>query len=811
MVFLAALILTHPTAADSDDAAIAIRRAEREAAVVRAREGDAAGALRQLVALRNRNPDDLRLRIDTGVIASWAGEDATALELLGSLPLAELPDYALSALAKAARNAGSWDVAVVGYGVLIDRDASELDHHLGRIFTLADAGRIDEARRELDTAATRFVGPAESSVALALGCGYLEERARRFTQALGCYNRALALEPGNREAKRRRIIVASALGAAEAALSEARATPGLLSADALLRLEIDAVAMRIRWSNLPTAARHGQRDAEYLTRLSELAVENPELLTDLDNPNGRAYQFDRVVAFVADYRMREAIALFEALEQSPALMGNVPAYAYGAVGQAYLFDEQPEHAKRCFRAALAQRPDLFKARVGLFYALSDQHRTGEARDVAERLLADEPAWLRPNERIWRENRRYAEVRQIAAMEQAYRERYGSALESLDEMLAIAPANASVRVARAQVLSWRGWYERAATELALAEFADPGNPRTAVVSANVALDSQRFGDAEASLGTALTAAPQEKATQRLEERWRLHNSPEIVLRAEAARSDGSAFSSESWRADGYYFSSSIAYHYRAYLHDVVRHAEFDEGIGRDHRLGAGVEYRGHHFTARGEVYQGFEQNDDTGASASLDWHLGDRIIVEASVAANSVDVPLRAVRVGISGDTLGTAATYRWHEGRALTARASFGSFDDGNRRRAVGADYRWRAFNAPRHKLLANISAYASRNSEPDRPYFNPARDRAFTVGLTHEWRIHRRYDQGLIQRLGVEAGEYWQKGFGGGSVWTVRLEHAWSLGPRWELSYGASTGVRLYDGDREHQNAVFLSVQGRL
>jgi hypothetical protein len=328
---------------------------------------------------------------------------------------------------------------------------------------------------------------------------------------------------------------------------------------------------------------------------------------------------------------------------------------------------------------------------------------------------------------------------------------------------------------------------------------------------VALDSQSFSAAEASLERALAEVPQAKATQRLERRWRLHNSPEIVLRTEAARSDGSAYSSDSWSADGYYFSTPVAYHYRAYVHDVIRYAEFDEGNGRDHRLGGGVEYRGHRFTARGEVYQGLEQNDDTGVSASLDWYVNDRIIVEATVAANSVDVPLRAVRAEISGDTLSTAATYRWHEGRAITARASFGSFDDDNLRRAYGADYRWRAFNAPRHKLLANISAYASRNSEPGGPYFNPDRDRTLTVGLTHEWHIHRRYDHGLTQRLGVEAGDYWQEDFGSGSLWTIRLEHAWSLGPGWELSYGASTGERPYDGDRENAYAVFLGLRGRL
>jgi biofilm PGA synthesis protein PgaA len=284
-----------------------------------------------------------------------------------------------------------------------------------------------------------------------------------------------------------------------------------------------------------------------------------------------------------------------------------------------------------------------------------------------------------------------------------------------------------------------------------------------------------------------------------------------LQADAGRSDGSAFSSDSWNANAYYFSKPLAYNYRAYVHDVARYAEFSEGTGHDHRLGVGLEYRGHHFTARGEVNQGFEQNEDAGANISLDWRVTDRIIATAGVAFNSVDVPLRGLRVGIQGDTLTTAATYRWHEGSALTARISHGNFDDDNRRRGYSVGYGLRVLNTLDHKLLTNVSAYVSTNTETNRPYFNPSRDRTYTVGLTHEWHIHRRYQRGLVQRFGVEAGDYWQEDFGNGNIWTFRLEHIWSIGPRWELRYGLTAGGRLYDGDREHASTLLLGMRGRL
>ena len=110
-----------------------------------------------------------------------------------------------------------------------------------------------------------------------------------------------------------------------------------------------------------------------------------------------------------------------------------------------------------------------------------------------------------------------------------------------------------------------------------------------------------------------------------------------------------------------------------------------------------------------------------------------------------------------------------------------------------------------------NLGAYASRNSGGDAVYYNPENDYQVGAGLTHEWRILRRYQHSFVQRLSVNGGTYHQKDFGSGPVWTVKLEHDWQVGRRLALSWGASWGGRRYDGEREHVAEVFLTFRGHL
>lgn len=676
----------------------------------------------------------------------------------------------------------------------------------------ADAQRFEEAEALLTGTHLNGAGSPAEAAALQLACGHSHERARRFTAALACYRRALDTDPQHAEARRRYILTASALGASGPAIEQARTHAALLTADELLRLELDAAAMQIRWAALPGAEplrAHARAALAAHAGLTATLAANPA-------PLPSALSFDRIAALAADVRMADAAAEFERLQADGRALQDFPVYVLAAAGEAYLYLERPAQAVAVYQAALQQAAELdpqqrFELQTGLFYAHADRHDFSAARALADAMLAAEPAWFNPAPGRFLANGRYAQAREMAAMELAYRERHGPALAALDEMLAIAPGNVGLCLSRAELLRWRGWHDQALAELQRARWQTPDSLRAEVLAGQLALDTRRYAEAQAAVARAAELAPAAKATLRLAERWAVHNRPELSVTARAGRSDGDALSSDDWQIESYYFSAPLRHRYRAFVHGISRYGKFAEGSGRDARLGAGVEYRAPRWSARGELHQGLEQNDAAGASAGLRWYTNDHVELEVRAEANSTNVPLRATRAGVQGDELQVGASYRWDEGRSLSLTAGVLDFDDDNVRRQLQMAYRWRLVNGPRHKLLADVQAYGSRNSETERAYYNPAADWQASAGLTHEWQVFRNYQHALVQRFGVEAGRYWQQDFGSGNVWTLALAHDWLLGSRGRLSYGVSVGGRVYDGERERVEAVFLSLEQRL
>ncbi|MFU8815401.1 MAG: poly-beta-1,6 N-acetyl-D-glucosamine export porin PgaA, partial [Pseudomonadales bacterium] len=588
--------------------------AQRACAVDAARSGDTIAALDRLEALLAAHPDDRDVRLDLAVISQWAGNDRRTVDLLAPLPTASVPDYALESHARAARNLQHWDLALSSFERLAQRHPDRLDLHLAHAMTLADAGRFAEAEGLLQVLAPEQTGSA--SLDLHLACGYVNERARRLTAALACYQKALDADPQHGEARRQHVLVAAALGAAAPAMRAARAHAALFSAEEMLRLELDAAAAEVRWSSLPDGDVAGAGGAR--SRAQQALAAHDRLaaaLQDHSTPLARTLSFDRIVALVADMRMAEAASEFEQLEAERLPAAELPVYVLAAAGEAYLYLQRPKRAAALYEAAL-QQPEVltpqqrFDLRVGLFYAYSDQGAFAAAATVAEELLADEQPWINPAPGRFLPSARYAQGREIVALLLAYRERHQAALAALDEMLAIAPANAGLRLSRADVLRWRGWPAQAAQELVRVQRQEPDNLRADTLAAQLALDTRRYPEAHRAMERVAARAPDSRATLNLLQRWTLHNRPELSVTAQAGRSDGNAFSSDDWQIEGYYFTAPLRYRYRAFVHDINRYGKFDEGVGRDHRLGAGVEYRAPRWAARGEVHQGLEQNTHT---------------------------------------------------------------------------------------------------------------------------------------------------------------------------------------------------------
>ena len=174
-------------------------------------------------------------------------------------------------------------------------------------------------------------------------------------------------------------------------------------------------------------------------------------------------------------------------------------------------------------------------------------------------------------------------------------------------------------------------------------------------------------------------------------------------------------------------------FRGFVKDTYRFAEFVEGDGRDHRLGAGVEYRDRTWTASGAITTGFLQNTGVGADLNLTWHDSDHWRHGVDLQFNSLETPLRGVRQGVEGDLLRWQSSYRWHESRQVGVAVAAMDFNDDNDRQWINLTYAERVANWPQHKLTLLGGYFASRNDSDEVTYYSPLSDQDIGVDLEHE------------------------------------------------------------------------------
>lgn len=792
--------LSQATTADWGDA--------REAAVVLARQGHTEQALQQLSELLTDHPYESAIRFDYAVVAGWHGDDELAVAAMADQTPDGLPDYVLAAYARSARNAGRFDLAVDLYAALAERESYRLRGLVGGVLAMADAGRLDEGLVLLEAVDEKPAFESSEFADLQFACGYLFERARNYMRALDCYNLGLRHHPEHGELRRRRAMVASAMGAADVAGEEVARDPALFAASERAGIRMDEAAMKLRWSGL-------SRETEDLAGEDRALAQYDELTAEID-PGNRTLQFDRFIALTVANRMNEAEQAFQRILRAHGPADQLPRYVLAGAGRMYLYLEEPDEAVRYYQLTLVDADELppgvrFPAQMGLFSALADAGAYEEMLDLVQILEAQEAPWIRPSPKIWRVNPRFTSSVEAAAVAQAYVDQHDQALARLDELLSVAPANGSLRLTRAAVLRWRGWYAKSAADLEKVSATGEYQLRTAVDTAHLALETRDYPGAEAALDEARRLHARDKSVVDLVKRWRLHNRPELYLRASSGRSDGGRLGSRSLDLESYYYSAPLSTNYRAFLHGLSRYAEFEEGDGRDARLGAGVEYRKSRLTWRGEVFTGLDQWQGTGAEVSAGWRLSDYWQLGVSAALNGPGVPLRGLRVGIDGEDMQLRLTRRWHEARRADLALGVMRLDDDNQRRWASLSFQQRVFNAPRHKLDAVAGFYSSDNKQLNSIYFNPTRDREMTVGLRHEWRLLRDYDRWFFQRIGITAGSYFQESYGSDPLWRLNWEQEWQISPALSITYGASLGKRSYDGDRERQTSFFLTLGSRL
>lgn len=772
-------------------------------AVEQARAGKTAEALIALRSLVERYPQRQDMLGDYVVVLGWAGDHGAALALLDRIDRATAPAYVIEGIAGSARSARQFALADTLYLESIARFPARVEPQIGLARTFADAGMLDEAAAAIER--VRAANPRRIDVLDAVA-DIAIARGDHFG-ALSAYQTILALEPAHRGALRGKIMLLARLGTPQLAIELADRNPGLLTPLERDALAADRTAHQIRWGSI--AADTGRGTARFADLDRALADSDAAAKRALDrstelNAVERQLALDRIGALRERYRMRDAVALYEAMAARAA---PVPGYAKAAAASAYLYLERPEQARDLYREVLATDPGNLEAGIGLFFALAESEQHAAALAQIDGVVKATPQWIDAwSPATIRENPAYVRVQSARAMAPLFANRPGEANLRLRELSATAPYNMDVRTDYASSMRARGWPRTAAQELSWILAAEPDNSGALGEHAGALLEMRDYRNAESALALAQSVAAEDGRVKRAARLARVHNMRELIVDGTFGRSSGGPTGTQDYAVDARLYSQPLNYNYRVFAHAFSAEAKFANGTGHWNRAGAGLEYRSPLITATGELTQDVN-GGRAGAAGSLAFTPNDYWTFRGRLDTTANETPLQARLAGINAKLAAGEAVWQAHESRSAALSYTYMDFSDGNRRDIVQTRWTERVIAGPVYKLEITGGLYASRNSLAAAPYFNPSRDFSPTLEFANEWLQWRRYTRAFRHRLVGTVGNYWQQGFGRGPVYGARYEQEWDADDRLTLRYGIGRSLHSYDGVQTGRNYAYFSL----
>lgn len=744
-----------------------------------------------------------------------AGEGATAIlqtyEQAGSpttIPAAEL-----ETVARAYRDARQWSQAIALFRQGEQRFPGQTFFSYGHVMTLADAARPHEAIERGQALVARRPGDPDAHLALAYAYGQDRQPYAALEQA----SQAYSLAPDRPYVMRAYVLALQDARLPHSALQLADTHPGLISPAQTRSLQADIAAELTRTAATVTrgeAQRHAVADqalALYDQLIPQWRALGPEAHEDL-----RRAEADQLLALRARGRMRDLTARYEALQADSAA---VPDYVLGDVAGAYLTQHQPETAASLFQQSLAsatmsQAPSARAAdQIGLYYALSESSRNTAANTELDRALAAQPTWIRYKGNPMRQpNPDRLDIERTRALGTLYQGDTLAAQAALDQMVATAPGNASLRVARAQVLRARDLPRQAELDLKTAETQAPRAIEVEIGQAETALALQEWHQARLLRDDLMARTPEDAAVQRLNAEWDAHQKAEWRTTASRGTSTGSQDrGSQDASIDTVLYSPPLDENWRVFTGTGYTEGRFDEGIGHAAWARAGLEWRGRDLTVQAEA-SGIRYGHGTRAAAAFSAFvdLNDHWQAGIGGALRSRDTPLRALKHDITANTISASLRWRGDDRREWTLTLAPGFFSDGNRRLEIGLSGRQRLYTAPRFQVDALLDLSASRNTADDAPYFNPKSDLAIVPALQVTHTLYQRDETRWDQQFQLAAGSYSQQGHGTGGLYTIGYGQRYRLSRTFEIGFLASGTSRPYDGQRERSFNILVDMTVR-
>lgn len=492
-------------------------------------------------------------------------------------------------------------------------------------------------------------------------------------------------------------------------------------------------------------------------------------------------------------------------EEARALQAEghtLPDYVLPAVGDSLMGTLHPEEAIPVLQAAVAGDPARDASHSELAYAYLESEQQEKAIDLLQAWRDKEPAWRWSNGKSPYANWSRYEADLNLAMVRAYSGDLVTAQHDLESMVDIAPGNGGLQSALGSVYMMRGWPRRALQRQQMAHALDPRDiePRLGMEEAYVAL--QRDDLARPLHDDLVARYPTQPAVERMDQAWRAHRGWQLKAWTDIGRSSGGGGTSPLGNNDRHYGleveTPILDDRWRLFALADRRSTDFQDQRIDPLWLGAGVRYRFGQLDAEAAVLRANDHIGDTGLRAGVGWQFNDYWHAGLVAARNDPDASMQARAAGITADSVSAQVDYRRSELTHWTFGASRFRYDDGNHRELFSTRLEQRLLTRPRWLLDGLASAYTSRGSRDDAPYFNPKRDRMVEIGLRIDQQLWRHYERHFRHRLTVSLGDYWQDGFGSALVPTVSYMHEWQLGPGRVLEYGVRWSRPVYDGHRE-------------
>jgi biofilm PGA synthesis protein PgaA len=789
-----------PTTRDSagDD------RAAHDRAVALARSGDTAAALAILEALAKKHPGDLGVMRDEMVIFGWAGRPADVIRIFERLPHGE-PDYVLASAARAYRDLKRFADALKLYREGISRFPANADFAAGEILVLTDMGNAKAALEKADAAAA-----GKSTVPVLLAGIYAANSLGRPVDALRFADRALALDPKNREAKREKILAIERMGAPHVALELAREWPEVVTPNDLRRLEGSDAAELVRFGVLEPPS-----EAERFAAIDTAIARLDALIERLREEGAAAREdllrarFDRMVAYRDRVRMTDVVKEYEDLSAGGI---QIPNYALEAAADAYIYLRQPEIALALYRRVLDSDPTNFSASLGLFYALVDLERLDEARTLIDQIRDAQPKWrwLKGNPGPLPND-----PRQTADEAYANADLYANDLEGAEAkataLVDAAPANPSFRTILGDVYSARGWPRRAAEEYDIAAALAPQDPAVEIPQGSNALALQEFELAGNAASDAIARFPERRDAQRLAEEWDIHNRPEIDITVNktyesattAQGGNGAAF-------DGRIYSAPIDYDWRAFGGEYIAAQQVPEGHVTLFRHAAGMEWRSGDFVASAEGNLNDYGQDKFGGVLRGTWDIDDEWQLDANGQLFAKDTPLRALKNRVTADAATGSVSWHESESRSASLTAEGMNFSDNNLRGSLDGKFAQRLWAEPHLNVDGIAEVAGSQNTLTDVPYYSPRHDFLGAVGIDATQILYRRYEFVWSHELVIRPGAYWEQSHGTTFAGSLTYEHRLKTSEDFEVGAGFQLGRQAYDGEYTNSLALIFSLTWR-